>query len=192
MRKLITVLVWGAVLMSWLMRWSDERGDSQSVDEMYMVIPEAYLQCNGSLMYKSKYCNQLCYNSAIQGVLKIPEFIEKFEISSSYSCHICPNPNQKGDAIWKFIEEYQQNNSLPWGKVLDAGTGVSSFKWLSTLKTEEIVGITASTYIKDRIEELDIIRTQDSLIIGDWTKPQSLSHIKNKVKLIANNEYFSL
>lgn len=78
----------------------------------------------------------------------------------------------KDDAIFGGIEEKQ--GSKPFGRVLDAGTGRYSLRWLSTLTEKGMTSLTAITAddkmlqsITPLVEKLGI---QDitSLVIGNW------------------------
>mmetsp|Transcript_2706 Transcript_2706/g.6344 ORF Transcript_2706/g.6344 Transcript_2706/m.6344 type:complete len:308 (+) Transcript_2706:113-1036(+) len=84
----------------------------------------------------------------------------------------------KDDSIFGGIEE--QQGDKPFGKVLDAGTGRYSLRWLSTLKEKGMTELTAITAddkmlksITPLVEKLGI---QDitSLVIGNWFGPEPI------------------
>eukprot|EP01035_Chromulina_nebulosa_P019682 gene19682-25601_t len=73
-----------------------------------------------------------------------------------------------GDILFSTVERY--HSPRPWGRFLDAGTGVHSLKWLQTLNTESWTAITADNYMRAQIEkEQDIkFRPVDRLLVGNW------------------------
>lgn len=72
-------------------------------------------------------------------------------------------------ALFSHIETLQ--DGAPWGRFLDAGTGVNSSLWSTALETERWVGVTGSPgharQVEDRVG--DRLRPDDRLIIGNWT-----------------------
>ena len=73
-----------------------------------------------------------------------------------------------GDILFSSVEKY--HGSRPWGRFLDAGTGVHSLKWLQTLTTPSWAAITADNYMKAQIEKEPgiAIRPDDKLLVGNW------------------------
>lgn len=72
-----------------------------------------------------------------------------------------------GDILFGKIESWQGNT--PWGKFLDAGTGVHSLKWIQKLNTESWTAITADHGMKRSCESAGInIRPVDQLVVGNW------------------------
>lgn len=65
----------------------------------------------------------------------------------------------------------------PWGRFLDAGTGVNSSLWSTGLATDSWTGVTAApghaTQVKAALGEQ--LRPQDRLLIGDWTDERLLA-----------------
>lgn len=71
------------------------------------------------------------------------------------------------DALFQHIERHQA--ARPWGRILDAGTGVHSLKWLLTLPSDGVVGVTADEDMRKRVAADVPLRPQDALVIGNWT-----------------------
>jgi hypothetical protein len=72
-----------------------------------------------------------------------------------------------GDILFGKIESWQ--GTTPWGKFLDAGTGVHSLKWLQKINTESWTAITADHGMKRNCEAAGInIRPVDSILVGNW------------------------
>ena len=72
-----------------------------------------------------------------------------------------------GDILFSKIESW--HGSAPWGKFLDAGTGVHSLKWIQKLNTESWTAITADHGMKRSCESAGInIRPVDKLVVGNW------------------------
>lgn len=78
------------------------------------------------------------------------------------------NNYRMGDILFSTVERYHAPR--PWGRFLDAGTGVHSLKWLQTLETTSWTAITADNYMRAQIEkEHDIkMRPVDRLLVGNW------------------------
>ena len=76
--------------------------------------------------------------------------------------------NMPGDILFGTIERYQGNK--PWGRVLDAGTGLNSVKWLNSIDCQGWLGITADKRMKENVvkeAKLDSVQA-DSLVVGNW------------------------
>ena len=72
------------------------------------------------------------------------------------------------DPIFQAVREL--HGSLPWGHVLDAGTGHTSLSWVVTLESEAWTAVTGET---TRARSLDALvrsrqRAQDRILIGNW------------------------
>lgn len=76
--------------------------------------------------------------------------------------------DRMGDILFSTVERYHAPR--PWGRFLDAGTGVHSLKWLQNLQTDSWTAITADNYMRAQIEkEQDIkMRQVDRLLVGNW------------------------
>lgn len=63
-------------------------------------------------------------------------------------------------------------SNASWGRVLDAGTGAHSLKWLQTLNTESIVAITADNGMKNTILNDKSVKPlregKDEVLVGNW------------------------
>lgn len=80
------------------------------------------------------------------------------------------NKNIMSDILFSTIEKFQAN--IPWGRVLDAGTGLHSLKWLLSLNTVSWTAITADQFMKSQILKDESvksnIRSDDLLLVGNW------------------------
>jgi hypothetical protein len=65
----------------------------------------------------------------------------------------------------------------PWGHLLDAGTGVKSLQWIQSLDTSAWTAVTASKAMRQSIlnEVAPEPRSEDRLVVGNWTDPNLLS-----------------
>jgi len=72
------------------------------------------------------------------------------------------------DILFSTVERY--NSHRNWGRMLDAGTGVHSLKWIQSLSTTSWCAITADNYMRAQIEQNTdiIIRPCDRLVVGNW------------------------
>ncbi|MBK7760445.1 MAG: class I SAM-dependent methyltransferase, partial [Deltaproteobacteria bacterium] len=77
------------------------------------------------------------------------------------------------DRLFASVERLQ--GTTPWGRVLDAGTGEHSLRWLSERPTEALAAVTASEAMARGLREKVPLRPQDRLIIGNWTDPTLLA-----------------
>lgn len=59
----------------------------------------------------------------------------------------------------------------PFGRVLDAGTGPRSIRWLSGLDTEAITAVTGEAMVAGQVQRLlgEWQRPQDRMIVGNWS-----------------------
>ncbi|PRP86908.1 hypothetical protein PROFUN_03656 [Planoprotostelium fungivorum] len=82
------------------------------------------------------------------------------------SAHSCP--------IFDGIERAQ--NPMPWGSVLDAGTGSHSLEWILSIETNRWVAITGDRKRQTELEReyASKFREQDVLTTGNWRDPEFL------------------
>jgi hypothetical protein len=66
---------------------------------------------------------------------------------------------------------------VPWGRFLDAGTGVNSSLWSTGLVTEAWTGVTAAPGHAEQVRTTvgERLRPQDRLLLGNWTDPTLLA-----------------
>jgi hypothetical protein len=81
----------------------------------------------------------------------------------------------KGSALFSQIEALQ--GEAPYGRVLDAGTGPRSLRWLMTLGTEAITAVTGAPAQAAKLQRLlgEWQRPKDQLLVGNWTDPELLA-----------------
>lgn len=77
--------------------------------------------------------------------------------------------------LFDVIERIQ--GDVPWGSVLDAGTGVQSARWIAGLKTSRWTAVSADA---DHLAETrkaigSEMRASDRLIVGNWNDPKFLA-----------------
>ena len=72
-------------------------------------------------------------------------------------------------SLFDHVEALQ--GDIPWGRFLDAGTGVNSSLWSTDLTTEAWTGVTAAAGHADQVRASvgARFRTQDRLLLGNWT-----------------------
>ena len=82
---------------------------------------------------------------------------------------------KKKSSLFKYIE--QLNADRHWGRVLDAGTGAASLRWLTGLSTTSWTAVTASDHMAGQSREAipGDMREQDRIVVGNWTDDQLLS-----------------
>jgi hypothetical protein len=78
------------------------------------------------------------------------------------------------DPLFQHIE--QMHGARAWGRVLDAGTGSHSLRWICSLPT---TGWTAVTIDTTRVQSTlkgigGSLRDTDAMVLGDWTDPTLL------------------
>ena len=58
----------------------------------------------------------------------------------------------------------------PWGRVLDAGTGLNSVQWLKAIGCQSWLGITADKRMKENVIKEAKLNSVDaeSLVVGNW------------------------
>lgn len=72
-------------------------------------------------------------------------------------------------SLFDHVETLQ--GDLPWGRFLDAGTGVNSSLWSTGLATDAWTGVTAAAGHADQVRASvgARFRPQDRLLLGNWT-----------------------
>ncbi|MCP4808094.1 MAG: class I SAM-dependent methyltransferase [Proteobacteria bacterium] len=73
-----------------------------------------------------------------------------------------------GDKLFDSLERF--HGDRPWGRVLDAGTGEHSLRWLTGLAPEQIVAVTGAP---SRARQMTV-RPADEVVLGNWTDPTLL------------------
>jgi len=78
-------------------------------------------------------------------------------------------------SLYDRITEMQ--GDVPWGAVLDAGTGRASMRWLLSRPTERWTAVTGSANMAEmtRREIGERLRPQDRLVAGNWVDPDLLA-----------------
>lgn len=84
-------------------------------------------------------------------------------------------PDMKKWALFSYIEELQ--GEAAFGRVLDAGTGPRSLRWLTSLDTDSITAVTGDPLMQRQVAKLaaDWKRPHDQLVVGNWTDPDLLA-----------------
>ena len=72
---------------------------------------------------------------------------------------------------------HELHGSMPWGSVLDAGTGPGSMRWLLSLATERWTAVTGSPRMAEVVRKQvgEQMRSGDRLIVGNWLEPELLA-----------------
>ncbi len=72
-------------------------------------------------------------------------------------------------SLFDHVEALQ--GDLPWGRFLDAGTGVNSSLWSTGLATDTWTGVTAAAGHADQVRASigERLRPHDRLLLGNWT-----------------------
>ncbi|WP_206185516.1 hypothetical protein [Sphingosinicella sp. CPCC 101087] len=82
---------------------------------------------------------------------------------------------QSPPQLFRFVEELQ--GDLPWGSVLDAGTGTGSIRWVSSLPTARWTAVTGAeghaVQVSDAVAA--VRRRQDRIVLGNWADPALLA-----------------
>lgn len=73
-----------------------------------------------------------------------------------------------GDALFDTIARMQ--GDTPWGRVLDAGTGKHSLRWINGLNTDGWTAVTGDpARERSLVRELGVeVRAQDEIVTGNW------------------------
>lgn len=81
----------------------------------------------------------------------------------------------RGSPLFSSIEALQ--GETPCGRVLDAGTGPRSLRWLMTLNTDSCTAVTAAPAHAAQVQRLvgERQRPQDRLLVGNWADPDLLA-----------------
>ncbi|HAA55863.1 MAG TPA: hypothetical protein DCE42_13960 [Myxococcales bacterium] len=88
------------------------------------------------------------------------------------------------DMLFNYIEKRQ--GERPWGRVLDAGTGDHSLRWIRKLPTTGWTAVTVDPIrIKNMLPKLSpTMRDTDQLLLGDWQDEQLLEGEQFDVVLV--------
>lgn len=83
------------------------------------------------------------------------------------------------DILFSSIEKL--HGARPWGRFLDAGTGLHSIKWVQSLPTVSWIGITADQAMRNQIiTDLDVtsrMRSVDNILVGNWMDNSFISSL---------------
>jgi len=148
-------------------------------------IPEEWVNCIGSKIHTNTECSKLCLDNAAEFTVNKKE--DRL-LSTNISCHKCPN-SPGTDTIFSYIENQQKlwktkmGSSIDsFGSVLDVGTGESSLRWIMGLNTSSWNAISASYSMIKSLNKYEnrMRRGIDSLILGDWMLPGSLTELENR------------
>lgn len=81
---------------------------------------------------------------------------------------------QKHSALYRYIERVQGKRA--WGALLDAGTGVNSLRWVTSLATERWTAVTGSlseaNWVRQTVKT--DLRPVDQFLEGNWANPELL------------------
>lgn len=80
----------------------------------------------------------------------------------------------KHSALYRYIERAQGDHA--WGTMLDAGTGVNSLSWVTSLETDRWTAVTGSLSEANWVREAvkTNLRPDDQLLEGNWANPALL------------------
>lgn len=78
--------------------------------------------------------------------------------------------------IFRCIAEWQAERA--WGRLLDAGTGTHSLRWVASLPTTAWTAVTGAPGMARQVEQAVSAhqRPQDRVVVGDWADPAFLAH----------------
>lgn len=80
------------------------------------------------------------------------------------------NKKMPADALFSSLEQF--HGMRPYGRFLDAGTGLHSLKWIQGLQTSSWTAITADNKMRDQLINNPAVNTSmrmsDALIVGNW------------------------
>ena len=77
-------------------------------------------------------------------------------------------------AIFDHIAALQGERA--WGRVLDAGTGINSLRWLRTLPADSLTAVTGADLMVRRMHEaLGPSPQNERILVGDWADPAFLA-----------------
>ena len=76
--------------------------------------------------------------------------------------------SRKHPPLFRYIQRLQ--GERPWGRLLDAGTGVKSIRWVADLPTERWTAVSVSPRHAQRVREAvkDNQRAEDKIVLGHW------------------------
>lgn len=79
------------------------------------------------------------------------------------------------NSLYDLMQHMQ--GGLPWGRVLDAGTGRGSMSWLLGLETAGWTAVTGAQSMADEVKRHigNRVRGQDRLVVGNWMDPELLA-----------------
>ena len=80
-----------------------------------------------------------------------------------------------GATLFSAIEELQ--GETPFGRVLDAGTGLRSLRWIIGLETDSWTAVTGTRGMAARAKRVigEQMRPRDRLEVGNWADPEFLA-----------------
>jgi hypothetical protein len=68
------------------------------------------------------------------------------------------------------------NSTRPWGRVLDAGTGINSLRWLRSVTTDTLIAVTGAELMVRRMRDaLGPSPAHEQIMTGNWADPDFLS-----------------
>jgi hypothetical protein len=68
------------------------------------------------------------------------------------------------------------NSARPWGRILDAGTGINSLRWLRTLPTSGLTAVTGAELMVRRMRDaLGPSPAHERILTGNWADPGFLA-----------------
>lgn len=93
-----------------------------------------------------------------------------------------------GDILFSTIEKFHSGKS--WGKLLDAGTGLHSLRWIQQLPTTSWTAVTADGSMKATIEKdsnvVKKIRSNDKIIVGNWMNDNFIASLGTYDTILAD------
>ncbi len=83
------------------------------------------------------------------------------------------NP-RKHSKLYRYIEDLQGDR--PWGRLLDAGTGVNSIGWVAGLATSHWTAVTGAPHFVEQVRQAagSALRPHDRVVLGNWADPELL------------------
>jgi hypothetical protein len=93
-----------------------------------------------------------------------------------------------GDSLFQTIEKFHQPRK--WGRILDAGTGIHSIRWIQkVLKPDSFTAITADDAMKRSIiNDTGVLplRSCDKVVVGNWMDDEFCSTLGQYDTIIAD------
>ena len=100
----------------------------------------------------------------------LPAFDKVVQLRRFLSTALSLNMATSSDVLFSSVEQF--HTGRPWGRFLDAGTGLHSVKWIQNLPTSSWTAITADDKMRKQILDQQIVaermRQQDQLLVGNW------------------------